>query len=234
MWYLSLCSALLREFLGKVGYVTRSVFSVGLIIAAPKSLPIVIPTLEKFKNASLWIVYHTQTAPSLFNSTQYCHAPLQEEVVEGLPKSSIGFDLNASEWIAHFLHSKFCLVICQDTPSPHSLLSAVKAGCIPVTVCDLCSSYSPSFKSSLTMEDFFVTMDEKRFLQDPLGELLKLQEITDFEIEEKLKWLAYTKTLTQPDHPNSLFVPAFIDKSLEAYKRQLDVPEYTHAELFPL
>jgi hypothetical protein len=224
-------SDFVQAILGKVGYVTRSVFSVGL--AAPKSLPIVIPTLEKFKNASFMIFYQTRTGPSIFNSTQYRRAPLQEGVVEGLPKSSIGFGLNASEWIAHYLDSKFCLVIRGDTPSTHAFLSAVKVGCIPVIVCDLCSRYSPSFKSSLTIEDFSLTMDEKRFLQDPLGELLKLQELTDSEIEEKLKWLAYAQRITQPDHPKSLFVPAFIYESLEAYKRQLDVPEYTHAELFP-
>jgi hypothetical protein len=104
-----------------------------------------------------------------------------------------------------------------DTPSSHALLSSVRAGCIPVIICDLCSRYSPSFKSSLTIEDFSVTIDEHKFLQDPLGELLKLQEMmTTFEIEEKLKWLAYAQRITQPDHPKSLFVPAYVYESLKA------------------
>jgi hypothetical protein len=217
--------------LEKLGYVSRSTFSVGL--AAPQSLPIVMPTLEKFQKASFFAFYHTRTKPYLFNSTKYRSAPLQERVVEGLPKSSIGFDLHVQEWMLHFKDSKFCLIIRGDTPSTHSLLSAVRVGCIPVIICDLCSSFSPSLKSSLTIEDFSVSMDEKRFLQNPLGELLKLQEITDFEIEEKLKWLAYAQRITQPDHPQSLFVPAFIYESLEAYKRQLDVSEYADAERFP-
>jgi hypothetical protein len=199
--------------LGKVGYVTRSAFSVGL--GASTSSPLVIPTLEKFQNASFLIFYQTRKEPSMFNSTQYRHAP--PGVVQGLPKSSIGFGLNASEWRAHFIDSKFCLVIRGDTPSTHALLSSVRAGCIPVIICDLCSRYSPSFKSSLRIEDFSVTIDEHKFLQDPLGELLKLQEMmTTFEIEEKLKWLAYAQRITQPDHPKSLFVPAFVYESLKA------------------
>ena len=195
-------------------FVTRSVFSVGL--AATTSLPIITPTLGKFQNASFLIFYQTRTEPSVNNSTQYRHAPLQEGVVESLPRSSIGFGLNATEWRAHYIDSKFCLIIRGDTPSTHALLSSVRTGCIPVIICDLCSRYSPSFKSSLTIEDFAVTIDENKFLQDPTGELLKLQDITLFEIEEKLKWLAYAQRVTQPDHPRSLFVPAFVYESLKA------------------
>jgi hypothetical protein len=68
----------------------------------------------------------------------------------------------------------------------------------------------------LAIEDFSVTIDENKFLQDPKGELLNLQEMTGFEFEEKLKWLAYAQRITQPDHPKSLFVPAFVHESLKA------------------
>jgi hypothetical protein len=68
------------------------------------------------------------------------------------------------------------------------------------------------------MTDFSVMLDEKRFIGNPEAELRSLLELSDHEIESKLRHLAFAQKVTMLDHPESLFVPAFLREAVNAFK----------------
>jgi hypothetical protein len=72
------------------------------------------------------------------------------------------------------------------------------------------------------MTDYAIFISEKAFLQDPLRELHKLTDLTETEIREKLEALAFAQRVVLPDHPDSLFVPAFLRESLLAQREAVD------------
>ena len=100
-----------------------------------------------------------------------------------------------------------------------SQLRAVKAGCIPVIVSNLLAYYSPTFKSSIAMSDYTIMLDEDEFLADPVAALLKLNDLSEDVISEKLEYLTLAQRLFLPDHPESLFVPALLHEVHESMKR---------------
>jgi len=208
--------------------VTNAV-SLGLGFNDP--FPPVKPTYSKFENSNHFIFYHSRTNEMAYGSTPYRFAPLDEKVIEQLPPSSIGFDVPKDEWIADFTTSKFCLVIRGDTPHSHSLLYALRAGCIPVIVSDDYSLYAPTFKSSMAIEDFSVFIEEEKFSEDPTRELLRLKELPEDLIRSKLESMYVAQTLAVPSHPKSLFVPALLKEVVEAEnnvfpeRRQVQVHE---------
>ena len=61
-------------------------------------------------------------------------------------------------------------------------------------------------------------LDEKRFIGNPEAELRSLLELSDHEIESKLRHLAFAQKVTMLDHPESLFVPAFLREAVNAFK----------------
>jgi len=200
--------------------VTRSSFSVGMI--PNKHIPLIAPTLGKFYNSSYFIFYHTR--PSNFwspRSDAFRRAALNETVVQGLPSSSIGYDISSSEWGRRLISSKFCLVIRGDDPGSHALYRSVKVGCIPVVVSDAYPDYSPAMPSVLRIEDYCIFVTESDFIKDPLGELAKLADLPERLIAEKLQALAWAQRVVIPDHPESLFVPAFLWESQKAMKMEL-------------
>jgi hypothetical protein len=194
--------------------VVRRTFSMGLLPS--KINPYKRASFSKFANSSYFVFYRTRTAPSMNNSTQYRLAPLNETVINGLPLSSIGHDLPPDQWREQFVDSKFCLVIRGDTPHSHALTRSIKAGCIPVIVCDSYPLYAPTLKSSIDMTEYAILLDEHQFLQDPLRQLLKLRELSETEIRMKLSALAFAQRIITPDSPDSLFVPAFLREALAA------------------
>ena len=128
--------------------------------------------------------------------------------------SSIGYGLPPDEWLREFSSSKFCAAIRGDTPHTHALLNAVKLGCIPVIVSDFYPMYAPSFPSTLKMEDYCVFNPEDDFIRDPAKELLKLMDLSEGAIRRKLEGLAFAQKVVLNDHPESLFVQAFLKESL--------------------
>ena len=211
----------------------RYSFSMGLY--AEKTIPLLPASWEKFHNSSYHIFYHSRESGSLHNSTQYRHAPFRPEVWAALNdttatattshRNSIGHDLERDEWLRRFTSSKFCLAIRGDTPHSHALSRAVKVGCIPVVVSDFWPLYSPTLRHFVALEDFSVVLDEKAFLEDPVRELQKLDQLSTDEIREKLEWLAFAQRIFFAEHPESLFVPAFLSQAMHASHVELGGPE---------
>jgi hypothetical protein len=193
---------------------SRSSFSLNSIPLA--KFPYTRASLAKFRNATWDCFYHSRREPSMFNSTPYRHALLNLTVVKALPGSSIGFDIHPNQWMEHFQSSRFCLVIRGDSPMSRAHLRAVKVGCIPVIVSDLLEYYSPTFKSSIAMSDYSIILDEDEFRADPIATVLKLNELSEEVICEKLAYLELAQRLFLPDHPESLFVPALLHEVKES------------------
>jgi hypothetical protein len=193
-------------------------FSMGLL---PQSnLPYCEATYEKFQNASHFLFYQTRIEESDWNSTRFRQILLDPPFLNQLnwTNSSIGFGLPPDEWLRDFSSSKFCLAIRGDTPHTHSLLNAVKVGCIPVVVSDFYPIYAPSFPLTLNMEDYCIFIREADFIRDPVGEVLKLMELSEHEIQRKLRGIAFAQKVVVMDHPESLFVQAFLKESLFTYQ----------------
>lgn len=200
-------------------YMSRASFSLGNIPVP--DMPLIEPTYEKFLSSNYSIFYHIR--PTKFHtphSTEFRRLPLQEKVIKALPNSSIGNDLEKSIWMEQFTSSKFCLVVRGDDPKSHSLLRSVKVGCIPVVISDAYPEYAPTLRSSIRMEDYCIFIPEKNFWSDTLGELQKLEALDREFIEEKLLGLAWAQRVLLPDHPYSLFVPAFLREAVQARKYQ--------------
>jgi hypothetical protein len=72
-------------------------------------------------------------------------------------------------------------------------------------------------KSILNMSDYTIMMDEKKFTQNPEQSMLSLLELSEEELEVKMKHLAFAQRVTMMDHPESLFIPAFLHGAVSAY-----------------
>jgi hypothetical protein len=70
------------------------------------------------------------------------------------------------------------------------------------------------------MKDFCVFIPEADFIRDPAMELLKLKELGETLIRRKLDALAFAQKVVLMDHPESLFVPAFVKESMYAYQHK--------------
>ena len=187
-------------------------FSIGL--GLNKAFATRFPSLRKFRKSSFFIFYHTRTRVSVNGSQRYRAAPLK--VKDALPGSSIGYDIPRNEWIEGIASSQFCLVIRGDTPHSHSLLYAVRAGCIPVVVSDYYEAYAGPFISTLNMRDYCIFIKEQAFLSNTAGELLKLKELSMEYIDAKLLNLSVAQAILLPDHPESLFVPTLLKEATVA------------------
>jgi len=217
-------------------------FSLGLLAPTRTDteggIPWISASYDKFRAAKYWIFYHTREAESLHNSTQYRHAPLQidpndllkaqNQPSPQLLPASIGHDLPPTEWMERYTTSQFCLVIRGDTIHSHALMRAIKVGCIPVIVADFYPWFAPTFKSTIQMQDYAVFIEEKLFIEDPLKELLELREMSPHDIQEKLQWLAFAQRLFFPEHPDSLFVPAFLKEALRASRIPLGAATFPY------
>lgn len=198
--------------------VTQYTFSVGLG-GQTKHIPLRVPTWETFQSSTYFIFYHTRTTPFSCDSTSYRLAPVVNVSWSILPRSSVGFDLLFGAWVRHFTDSKFCLVFRGDTPHSHALFNAVKAGCIPVVISDWYLVYAPPFPTTINMWDFCIFISEEDFMNNPQKALHSLKDLPDYVITSKLKALKLAQTVILLDHPQSLFVPAFIREALASFSR---------------
>ena len=226
-------------------------FSLGLLAPfrndtmSGASVPFIPATYKKFVSSQYWLFYHTREAESLHNSTSYRHAPLRipttdwtrlisttlhrRSAITMATNYSIGYDLPPDEWMEHFTNSQFCLVIRGDTIHSHALMRAIKVGCIPVVVADFYPWFAPTFKSTIpSMSKYAILLNERNFVTNPLEELAKLQELLPHQIQEKLEWLAFAQRLFFLEHPESLFVPAFLKEAHRASQTSLGGTEYPY------
>ena len=201
----------------------RNTFSIGLQHGS--DVPLVEPSYAQFTDSTLsayknWtFFYRTRVDGSARNSTIYRHAPIYRmsnvTYEDVWAKSSIGFDLPLDQWAYQYAHSKFCLVIRGDTPHSSALLRSLRVGCIPVVASDYFERYSPTLKSSLkSFADFVIFVNEQDFVNDPGRELRKImQGYNKTTLLDKIAGAKFAQRIAFPDHPQSLFVPAFLKEA---------------------
>ena len=205
-----------KGVLGPRGPLTKRSASLSLG-SGNDGLELRLATKEKFFNSSNFVFYHSTTATSLYNSTIHRHAPITNITLDdNFPKSSIGWPIDKEEWERSFRNSKFCLNIRGDSPHSHSLWRSIRVGCIPVIASDHLPTFAPLFKSTLNMSDFSVMLKEQDLVNNPTQTLLKLNDMSEDEIESKIKHLAFAQRVIFTDHPQSLFVPAFLREAKQA------------------
>ena len=187
-------------------------FCIGL--GHDRPIRIFSPSYDRFESSEFFLFYHsrdTSEAPFGFGSTRYRDAAiLNTTVLNNLPPSNIGNDIGKSMWKLGIVSSQFCLVVRGDTPHSHSLLYSIRAGCIPVVVSDDYETYGGIFRSVLSMSDFCIFVKEQDFLLDPLKELQGLMTLSRSLVEALLANIAMAQRILFADHPESLFVPAFL------------------------
>lgn len=209
--------------------IPKSGVSLGLMPG--NELPLIPASYEKFRNSKYTFFYHTRALGSARDSTKYRHAPLKNlnhtTDADILNVSTIGYDIPKHDWLERFQNSKFCLVIRGDEPNSHAMLHAVKVGCIPVVVSDYYPRYSPTLKSTLNMSDFCIFIPEQNFLTNTSGALRKLMHVPESFVQQKLHALQLAQRVAIPDHPESLFVQAFLKEaylSLPLEQQELTKP----------
>ncbi len=187
-----------------------------------KKIRLVSASWEKFNNSSNFIFYHATKDWIFFNnSTIYRHAPITNITLENFPKSSIGWDIDKAEWDLGFRDSKFCLVIKGDSPHSHALWRSIRVGCIPVILADTLPIFAPMFKSTLNMTEYAIILKEDDILINAQQTLLQLQNISEEDLKTKIKHLAFAQRVIFTDHPQSLFVPAFLKEAQMATEVRL-------------
>lgn len=134
--------------------------------------------------------------------------------VGSLPPSIIWHDIPKDVWVPAITLSKFCLIVRGDTPHAYLLLNAVRARCIPVTVSNNYQAYGEPFKLTLSTNNFSIYIDEASFLKNPIAELNKLPLLLLDEIKARLMELSNAQRILMTNHPQSLFVEAFVRETL--------------------
>jgi hypothetical protein len=198
--------------------VIRATISMGMSPEL-KSMPLILASMEKFENSSNLIFYHSRKEISVNNSTVFRHSPITNITFAKYPKSSIGFDLeDPKTWQREYADSKFCLVIRGDDPASRALWRALRLGCIPVIISNLLPIYSPIMKNTLNMREYSVVLDEKEIVSSPWKIFEFIQNMTKNEISQKIQHLSFAQKVLFPDHPESLFVQAFLQEAILSFK----------------
>ncbi len=131
--------------------------------------------------------------------------------------SSIGFDIDRKDWLDRISKSKLCLVIRGDDPMSRAFIRSIRTGCIPVVISDLLHVFAPPFKSTLNFSDYSIMIEEKDFIDDPWGTLHRVYNgLTENEVKRKLNAIAFVQRVIFLDHPESLFVPAFLKEAWQS------------------
>jgi len=173
---------------------------------------------ERFmQEQNIWLFFHPREEP-FENGSSLLRFALMNTTwpTTHFSPISVGYDLPAKEWLHDYLHSKFCLVMRGDDPASKSLPRAIHAGCLPVIVSDYLPMFSPPFRHTVNLKDFSIIIQEEDFLQDPVGSMLSLQKLEESLLKEKISQLQIAQQILCPDHPESLFVPAFLKEVYDA------------------
>lgn len=154
----------------------------------------------------------------------------QSELVQ---PNSIGWDIPFDVWLEQFTDSKFCLVIRCDTPHTHALSRSIQAGCIPVIIADLLPTFAPFLPATLDVTDYSIMIKNADFIKDPQGKLMKLHNLTDEYIKEKIEALRFAQhVLVIPNyvdnenHQESLFVQAVLKEADKAMEKKWPIYQW--------
>ena len=199
------------------------------------SIPLQIPNIDNYKRQDLtaehhsddrfFIFYRTRTRPSRHNSTVYRLAPLNmvnttTHPVFNSTYSSIGHDLPHDTWLDHMSRSQFCLAIRGDSPHTHALVRTIRAGCMPVVISDYYPQFGSPLSSIVAMEEYSIMIPEAEFISNPTQALLKLRDIPTEILQSKIQALQFLQRVLFPDHPDTLFVPAYLKQVMVANERK--------------
>ena len=195
---------------------TKSNMVLGIGITG--NIPFQLTTFYDWKAKQNYIFYRIRTTNFGFGATPYRRAPLERVNWTDLPESCIGFDLPPDEWLGNITNSKYCIIMRGDTPHTHALLRAVRVGCIPVLISDQYQRYAGPFKSLIKIANFSVSIPEAEFMKNPQETLSGLQNLSDTVIKSTLEGMAFAQKLLFPDHPDSVFVEAFMKDAENSMK----------------
>jgi hypothetical protein len=106
----------------------------------------------------------------------------------------MGLDIPPTqEWLKEFTDSQFCLSIRGNTPHTHTLLRAVRVGCIPAVVSNFYPIFAPTLTSKLAMEDLSIFIKEYDFRMDMGGELRRSVTLNKTFLRNTTKYLAWAQ-----------------------------------------
>lgn len=196
----------------------------------PKYPFIDVEDFHKWNSKNISIFYRTTKGTSMYNSTNYRHALVNDHVELELhfPNASVGYQIQYDQWLSDLQNSKYCLVVRGDNPSSRSLYTAVRVGCMPLIVSNSLPFYQPMFRSLLRYEDFSIMVEEEEFVSSP-SESLKnaISTLTEEELKKKIHGLSLLQRILVLDHPKSLFISAFVHETIT---RQKDIFPYIFNE----
>lgn len=195
---------------------TKSNMVLGIGITG--NIPFQLATFKEWNAKRNFIFYRTRPTKSSFGATPYRRAPMERVNWTDFPESCIGYDLPPAEWLGNITNSKYCLIMRGDTPHTHALLRAVRVGCIPVLISDQYQRYAGPFKSLIKIANFSVSIPEADFIKNPQETLSAIQNLNDTVIKSTLEGMAFAQKLLFPDHPDSVFVEAFMKDAENSMK----------------
>ena len=179
---------------------------------------------ESSNNNRYFIFYHASDREFRYNTTHYRMAPIYkidtiQHPIFNSTYSSFGHGLDHTTWVEYISKSSFCLIMRGDTPHSHSLIRSIRAGCMPVVISDYYQRFASSFANIMSMDEYCIFISEQEFISNPTQTLLKLRDLPKELLQQKLNGLQFAQRVLFPDHPESLFVPAFLQQTLYANRR---------------
>ena len=79
-------------------------------------------------------------------------------------------------------------------------------------------SYAPIFRSFLNMNDYAIFLKEEEFIDHPIVALNNAIAISNYSLCRLLAGIHLVQRLIVPEHPKSLFVPAFVRETVASMK----------------
>ncbi|CAB9530881.1 unknown protein (Partial), partial [Seminavis robusta] len=210
--------------------ITRHSWSMSLMGAATELQNSLEPlTVEAFRNKTYHFLYHSRRTPSMCNSTPHRHALLlmdennNTQTRDAIKQpSSIGFDIEPSEWQRRFVNVQYCPCVRGDTPFTRCVFRSIRAGCVPIVVSDSLEDFAPIYKSVLRQTDYAVVVEEARFLENPaqaLHDATQRMTATE-ELETLIHGMNLVKRMIVPNYPDSLFVEAFAHETVASQQQE--------------
>ena len=69
------------------------------------------------------------------------------------------------------------------------------------------------------MEDYAILLQEEEFLKNPTETLNNVTKFSDYYLSKVLAGVRIVQQMILPDHPKSLFVPAFCHETMTSIKQ---------------
>jgi hypothetical protein len=141
------------------------------------------------------------------------------EIDKVLKPSVIGYQVSNAQWLKEISSSKFCLIVRGDNPSSRSFFTSIRVGCVPVIVSNSLPHYQPLFRSLIGFDEFSIIINETDFLSAPAESLNNaIHSLSQNEEKELVQGLELLQRLLILDHPQSLFVPAFVHETIASMR----------------